>query len=74
MTQTMGIVIADDHPLVRGALAQAVAGAAPGCSSSDSFHFGSGRGLADIQGPCAAACTVGSVPMISAMSISPLRG
>lgn len=30
VTQTMRIVIADDHPLVRGALAQAVAGAAPG--------------------------------------------
>ena len=30
MSDTMRIVIADDHPLVRGALAQAVAGAVPG--------------------------------------------
>ncbi len=32
MTQTTRIVIADDHPLVRGALAQAVAGASPGAT------------------------------------------
>ena len=30
MSDTLRIVIADDHPLVRGALAQAVAGAVPG--------------------------------------------
>ena len=32
MSASIRIIIADDHPLVRGALHQAVAGAVPGCS------------------------------------------
>jgi DNA-binding NarL/FixJ family response regulator len=35
LTQSSHIVIADDHPLVRGALAQAVAGAVPDCLVSE---------------------------------------
>ncbi|HEY8579824.1 MAG TPA: response regulator, partial [Beijerinckiaceae bacterium] len=49
MTQTATIVIADDHPLVRGALREAVAGAAPGaaiieCGDLDQLGAALGKG------------------------------
>lgn len=45
MTQTTRIVIADDHPLVRGALAQAVAGAAKGTAVTEAGDLESVRSL-----------------------------